>query len=91
MIASFQVDTAAVEIVSPSTRVQRSILIATDQPIRVARTPDIASRPELGVPVAAGNQVFDWGIVGKDEKLFAVIAPGGSPASVAVVTRFPER
>lgn len=87
LVASFSVAANAVEIVGPSTRARRRISIVTDQPVRIGRTSDIQSRPDLGVPVSAGNTAFEWGHVGPDERLFAVVAPNGSTAVVSVLTQ----
>lgn len=83
--AHFQVGTSARQIIGHSTLAQRRIRIATDQPVRIGTSPDIAQRPELGTPVAAGNQPLDWGVVGADEQLYAVVAPGGSVANLTVL------
>lgn len=87
LVVSFTVSASAVEIVGPSTRAFRRISIVTDQPVRIGRTSDLQSRPDLGVPVAAGNTAFEWGQVGPDERLFAVMAPNGSTANVSVLTQ----
>lgn len=83
--AHFQVGARARQIIGHSTLTQRRIRIATDQPVRIGTSPDIAQRPELGTPVAAGNQPLDWGVVGADEQLYAVVAPGGSVANLTVL------
>jgi hypothetical protein len=86
-VASVQVTAKPVLIVEPLNGAARVIRIATDQPIRVAATGIIGSRPELGVPVVAGQQAFEWGIVGPNERLYAVVAPGGATANVSVLTQ----
>jgi len=85
-----QVGASAVEILSSSRAGARRVRIACDQPIRIANGRNVEGDPGLGMPIAATEQPFDLGVLPGDQKLFAVCAPGGSPANVTILTQLVE-
>jgi hypothetical protein len=86
-IESFSVGTSAVEVVSRSAAGSRRVKIATDQPIRLGNGSGVAAAPERGLPISAGDQPFDLGVLPPGARFFAVVPPGGSAANVTVISQ----
>jgi hypothetical protein len=86
-IESFSVGAGAVEVVSRSAAGPRRVQIATDQPIRLSNGSGVEGAPERGLPISAGDQPYNLGVLPPGARFFAVVAPGGSVANVTVISQ----